>query len=253
MKHLLCLILSCILLLACCSVLADGAPTSQFGFKGWPYRQNTPCKGSCALGCSQCGSEQDCAKCAQCQAVYATARPAQAPVKTAAPKPAATPAPQATQTPAAAPIRTPAPQATQKPPVVNSGDYTPSSATTQEKKALDLMNGDRARNGLNPLPLDAELSRLARIKAQDMKDNHYFAHESPTYGNAASMLKRFGYAYSGVGENIAHHATVEKAEAAFMSSTGHRTNILGSQWKRVGIGVCPDDQGFVYVVQIFVR
>ena len=38
-----------------------------------------------------------------------------------------------------------------------------------------------------------------------------------------------------------------------MSSTGHRTNILGSQWTKVGIGVCYDDQGYVYVTQVFAR
>ena len=38
-----------------------------------------------------------------------------------------------------------------------------------------------------------------------------------------------------------------------MSSTGHRTNILGSQWTKVGIGVCSDSQGYVYVTQLFVR
>ena len=69
----------------------------------------------------------------------------------------------------------------------------------------------------------------------------------------ADKIKRFGYSYQGVGENIAHHATVNKAEAAFMSSTGHRTNILGSQWTKVGIGVCYDDQGYVYVTQVFAR
>ena len=86
-----------------------------------------------------------------------------------------------------------------------------------------------------------------------MKKNRYFAHESPTWGSAGAMLAAFGYAYNGVGENIAHHATVEKAEAAFMSSQGHRGNILGRQWKKVGIGVCVDDSGFVYVTQLFVR
>ena len=118
---------------------------------------------------------------------------------------------------------------------------------------MNLLNQDRAANGLPALPLDAELSRLARIKACDMRDKGYFAHESPTYGNAAAMLTHFGYAYRGVGENIAHHATVEKAEAAFLSSPGHRTNLMGSQWQRVGIGVCFDKNGFVYVTQLFVR
>lgn len=123
----------------------------------------------------------------------------------------------------------------------------------QEQKLWNLLNQDRAKNGLPALTLDSRLSEIARIKSCDMNENHYFAHTSPTYGSAAQMLTRFGYAYKGVGENIAHHATVEKAEAAFMSSTGHRTNILGSQWTKVGIGVCFDSQGFVYVTQLFAR
>ena len=86
-----------------------------------------------------------------------------------------------------------------------------------------------------------------------MRDHHYFAHESPTYGKAAQMLKTFGYEFSAVGENIAHHASVERAETAFMSSEGHRRNILMTSWTRVGIGVCYDDNGYVYVTQLFAR
>lgn len=115
------------------------------------------------------------------------------------------------------------------------------------------MNQDREKNGLPRLPIDPELSRIARIKSEDMRDHKYFAHTSPTYGSASAMLKAFGYAFNSVGENIAHHATVEKSQAAFMSSTGHRRNILGSQWSKVGIGVAYDANGFVYVTQLFVR
>ena len=97
------------------------------------------------------------------------------------------------------------------------------------------------------------LCRIARIKSQDMKDNRYFAHESPTFGRAPQMLTHFGYAYNGAGENIAHHSTAEKAEAAFMSSWGHRINILGKQWTKVGIGVVYDNQGYLYITQLFVR
>lgn len=101
--------------------------------------------------------------------------------------------------------------------------------------------------------LDSELSRLARLKSCDMNQNHYFAHTSPTLGSAADMLRANGYSFTSVGENIAHHATIAKAQAAFMSSAGHRTNILGSQWQKVGIGVCFDSNGYVYVTQLFVR
>lgn len=103
------------------------------------------------------------------------------------------------------------------------------------------------------LPLDAELSAIARKKSEDMRDQGYFSHTSPTYGKPADMLTSFGYAFTSVGENIAHHATVEKAQAAFLSSSGHRQNMMSSSWTKVGIGVCFDANGFVYVTQLFVR
>ncbi len=118
---------------------------------------------------------------------------------------------------------------------------------------LNLLNLDRKNHGLAPLVLDAELSRIARIKSQDMKDERYFAHESPTYGNARQMLQHFGYSFRGASENIAHHANVDKAQAAFMSSAGHRRNILGQHWEKVGIGIVYDDQGFIYATQLFAR
>lgn len=244
MKRVLSIALLCMMTLASFAALADsGAPASQFGFKGWPYRQGTGCNAAtCNLGCSRCWSNRDCASCATCQVKLRASRPR----ATSAPKPAATsrPSSQPTSRPNAAPTAKPS---------ASTGDYTTISVTAQEQKILNLLNQDRAKNGLPALTLDAELSRIARIKSCDMNDNGYFAHESPTWGNAAAMLKAFGYPYNGVGENIAHHATVEKAEAAFMSSSGHRSNILGSQWTRVGIGVCVDKNGFVYVTQLFVR
>lgn len=221
MKHLLSALLVLCLALPAAALADGGAPSSQFGFHGWPYRQSTPC----------------------------TARPADpsagsAPAPTAAPT--ASPAPHDVPSvrPSAAPTASPA---------VSTGDYTTISLTVQEQKVWNLLNQSRSANGLAALPLDAELCRLARLKCQDMNALGYFAHESPTYGSAADMLRMFGYAFNGVGENIAHHATVEKADAAFMSSPGHRSNILGRQWTRVGVGVGVDKNGFVYVTQLFAR
>ena len=131
--------------------------------------------------------------------------------------------------------------------------YTSASLSAQEQTAQNLLNSDRARYGLKALTLDPELCRLARIKSEDMRDNRYFAHTSPTYGDVRQMLRTFGYAYNGAGENIAHHATVDKCQAAFLSSPGHRRNILSSAWTKVGIGVAVDAKGFIYLTQIFCR
>ena len=142
------------------------------------------------------------------------------------------------------------PSATQAP--STGDDYTTQSVSAQEQKMANLLNADRNSNGLDVLTLDPELCRIARIKSADMRDNNYFAHESPTYGRVGEMLKRFGYAYAAAGENIAHHANVDKAQAAFMSSAGHRANILGS-WTKVGIGIVTDANGYIYATQIFAR
>ena len=131
--------------------------------------------------------------------------------------------------------------------------YTTASPSALEQTAQNLLNSDRARYGLAPLALDPELSRIARIKCEDMRDNRYFAHVSPTYGDVRQMLRTFGYSYAGAGENIAHHATVEKAQAAFLSSVGHRRNIMSKAYTKVGIGVAFDAKGFIYLTQIFCR
>jgi len=131
--------------------------------------------------------------------------------------------------------------------------YTTASLSVQEQTAGNLLNNDRARYNLVPLTIDPTLCRIARLKSEDMRDNQYFAHTSPTYGNVRQMLTYFGYSYSAAGENIAHHATIEKAQAAFLSSPGHRKNIMSSAYTKVGLGVAVDPNGFVYLTQIFAR
>ena len=131
--------------------------------------------------------------------------------------------------------------------------YTTASLSAQEQTAGNLLNNDRARYNLSPLVIDPALCRIARIKSEDMRDNRYFAHTSPTYGDVRQMLSHFGYPYSAAGENIAHHASIDKAQAAFLSSPGHRKNIMSSRYTKVGIGAAIDEKGFVYLTQIFAR
>lgn len=128
-----------------------------------------------------------------------------------------------------------------------------SSATAAEQTLFRLLNEDRARQGLPALILDAELSRIARIKSQDMVSNNYFAHTSPTYGNVRSMLNSFGVSFQSAGENIARSRSVYHSNAAFLSSEGHRRNMLSTTYTHVGIGVVVNSSGFVTVTEIFVR
>ncbi len=242
-------------LLAHATALAGGAPSSQFGFKGWPYRQNNSCTAICPSAAPPVTPAPT-----EVPTPEPTVTPAPTdvptPEPTVTPAPTEVPTPQPTVTPAPTKVPTPeptvTPSETEVPPFTDE-DYTTGSITAQEENAFLLLNQDRAANGRSALELDPALCDLARLKSRDMYLNNYFSHTSPTYGSAAQMLSTYGYSFTSVGENIAHHATVEKAQAAFMSSSGHRQNILGSQWTKVGIGVWEDSQGFVYVTQLFVR
>ena len=131
--------------------------------------------------------------------------------------------------------------------------YTTASVSVQEQSAGNLVNSDRSAYSLAPLALDSALCRIARLKSEDMRDNHYFAHTSPTYGDMRSMLTKMGYSYAAAGENIAHHATIEKAQAALISSSGHRRNILSTGYTKFGVGIALDANGYVYLTQIFCR
>lgn len=232
--------------------LAECAARPSFGGTHPAIRQDccttdmgcdSTCGDVCATyGCdiSTCG--QSCTTCWDCNTTCGSIPGCE---PTAAPQPTVKPQPTAT------PVPTQKPSATQAP--STGDDYTTQSVSAQEQKMVNLLNQDRKNNGLPALTLDPELCRIARIKSEDMRDNGYFAHESPTYGNVRDMLRSFGYAFSAAGENIAHHANVDKAQAAFMSSSGHRANILSSAWTKVGIGICYDRNGYIYATQIFVK
>ncbi|AFL99139.1 uncharacterized protein with SCP/PR1 domains [Desulfitobacterium dehalogenans ATCC 51507] len=132
----------------------------------------------------------------------------------------------------------------------------PTSATTtvstQEQLMINGINKERADAGLAPMKVDLLLVDVARLKAQDMKTNGYFSHTSPTYGSPFDMLRNAGIQYRSAGENIARNMSVDAAMAAFMSSDGHRKNILNPAYTHVGVGVVSSSSGNYYV-QIFAQ
>lgn len=112
-----------------------------------------------------------------------------------------------------------------------------SSVTNFEQEVIRLVNEIRVENGLKPLSHHWELSRVARYKSQDMKDNRYFSHTSPTYGSPFQMIKNFGISYRRAGENIARgYATPAAVVDGWMNSSGHRANILSSGYTHIGVG-----------------
>lgn len=129
---------------------------------------------------------------------------------------------------------------------------TVSSVNSMEKQVASLTNSERKAAGLGSLTLDSQLSKLARMKAEDMAKNGYFSHTSPTYGSAFDMMKKYGVSYRTAGENIAKgQKTPEAVMKGWMNSSGHRANILNGAYTHIGVGYAKDSKGNTYWVQIF--
>lgn len=139
-----------------------------------------------------------------------------------------------------------------------SGENTSNSTqisnnmNSDEQEVFNLINKQRTNNGLSALKVDAEVQRVARIKAEDMVANNYFSHQSPTYGSPFDMLKSFKISYKTAGENIAANSSNSGAVTSWMNSSGHKANILNSGFNYTGIGVVSSSKYGKIYVQMFI-
>ncbi|KAA0560676.1 hypothetical protein F0342_21855 [Bacillus sp. CH30_1T] len=132
-------------------------------------------------------------------------------------------------------------------------DAQASDASGFMKQVVDLTNQERKKNGLGALKMDGELANVAEMKSEDMKENDYFSHTSPTYGSPFEMMENFGVDYSTAAENIAvGQKTPESVVNAWMNSPGHRKNILNKQVTHIGVGTAKDPSQGIYWTQMFI-
>ena len=151
------------------------------------------------------------------------------------------------------PAPQPAPPAPAPPQPAPPAPAPPVSGLTQaEQQMLNLVNQERTGRGLRSLQADLELTRLARLKSQDMINLNYFAHQSPTYGSPFDMMRAAGVTYRTAGENLAGAASVERAHTALMNSPGHRANILNPNYTHIGIGAITGGRYGMMFTQMFV-
>ncbi|SDL32223.1 uncharacterized protein, YkwD family [Paenibacillus sp. OK060] len=119
---------------------------------------------------------------------------------------------------------------------VQEGKKNTTDKTDFEQQVLDLVNQERAKTGLSSLSRNEELSNVAMVKAQDMYNNSYFDHNSPTHGSPFDMMKEFGITYNTAGENIAKgQTTPTQVMKEWMNSPGHKANILNNSYTHIGI------------------
>lgn len=148
-------------------------------------------------------------------------------------KPTAAPTVKPTTKPTVEPTATPAANPTE----------APSTSNDLAFRVIAEVNAERAKYGLSALREDPELTRAACVRANEIVQ--LFSHTRPN-GESWSSVST-----AARGENIAKgHSNVARVMAAWMSSEGHRANILRESFG--SIGVCAIDVGGVrYWVQLF--
>ncbi len=108
-----------------------------------------------------------------------------------------------------------------------------------EQQILDLLDRDRASNGLPPLVRDPRLARIARRYSSEMEEMGDVGHVSRRSGNAVDRVRIAGILPMPrvIAENVGRDYSAASAERGFMASPGHRDNILNPALTHVGVGV----------------
>ncbi len=129
----------------------------------------------------------------------------------------------------------------------------PAPAEDYINEVLRLVNAERANEGLSPLVLDSSLSKAARVRAEEQVE--LFGHTRPNGESCFSIFKEYGIKYSTAGENAAAgYSAPEDVVKAWMSSDGHRANILKPCFEKLGVGFVYSEGSYgAYWVQLFVE
>lgn len=136
-----------------------------------------------------------------------------------------------------------------------AGEAKKTDLAAAEKTLLELTNKERAKEGLKPLRWNAMLGTVARGHAQNMakqkKEVHDLDGKTPY-----DRIRAAGYSYHRAGENVGSMTpeyTLEDLIKAWMGSKGHRANILQAEFEEVGMGAAVNDEGRIYLAQVFAR
>lgn len=125
----------------------------------------------------------------------------------------------------------------------------PVSAETTDAGApgLAALNAARASAGLSPLTLAPRLTRVAQDHSCDQAVSLKMGHVGSDGADLRKRLDRGGVSGNAWAENVGMgQRSVEEMVAAWMTSPGHRANILNPRYGAIGLAVSRDVTGQPY-------
>jgi uncharacterized protein YkwD len=139
------------------------------------------------------------------------------------------------------------------PPPVPSQTPTqePTDLSDVEEQVIELVNTERRQAEIAALRPNAMLMKAARSHSQNMASQDTLSHELDGQG-PGERLESLGYRSFGVAENCgAGQRTPAEVVETWMNSQGHRANILGENYRDVGIGMAKTTRGKTYWTLLF--
>lgn len=138
----------------------------------------------------------------------------------------------------------PAPTMAARPAIVTAGEIL----TAEAADFVTWINAERAAAGLTALRIDASLTQVALGWTGQMAATGVLSHNPYTGVQIPA-------GWTAWGENVGwtQPADAARLHSAFMSSPGHRANIMNSQFTHVGIGWMVDVNGRSWVTEVFAR
>ena len=122
----------------------------------------------------------------------------------------------------------------------SSASSAPSSAGGMGR-VVALVNSARSKAGCSALTINAKLTRAAQSHSDDMSDSRTMSHTGSDGSSPGDRITRAGYDWRTYGENVAYgYPTAESVMAGWMSSPGHKANILNCAFKEIGVGMAKD-------------
>jgi uncharacterized protein YkwD len=122
--------------------------------------------------------------------------------------------------------------------VVESRSTRPLAIAPVEQEVIDIINGERARQGLAPLNSDPRLTEAAAIHSIDMAGGGFFAHQGSDGSGPDERVAREGYRWRYVAENIGcGQDTPQRIVSSWLGSQGHRDNMLSADATDIGVAL----------------
>jgi len=130
-------------------------------------------------------------------------------------------------------------------------------ANAVERRAFEQTNVARVKNGLPTLVWDPELCGMAREHSKQMASRGYFSHETPDGLQLKERARARGILHFRViGENIAYNKGHDDpgsfAVERWLTSAGHRANMLNPVFQASAIGSFVAADGSTYLTQVFI-